>query len=85
MMITEPPFDEAELSGREEPLVEQGEWSEISNITTKDNQMFDQSPCAALITKGKKKWLNIERAGTMLTQYGYSFGDHLWELKISYI
>jgi hypothetical protein len=71
-----------------EQTVEQGEWSEISNITTKDNQSFDFSNmgglCASLVTRGRKKWLNFEKAGTMLAQYGYSFGEHLWELKISY-
>lgn len=40
--------------------------------------------CATQIIKGKKKWLNFDKAGTMLTHYGYSFGEHLWEIKISF-
>ena len=67
-------------------VVEQGEWSEISNIGTKDNQSFDaqNSNCASLVAKGRQKWINFERAGTMLGQYGYSFGDHLWTMKVTY-
>ena len=65
----------------EEPQIEQGDWSDISNIATKDNQSFDLSgphSCGTLVTKGSKKALNFERTGTMVTQYGYSFGEHLW-------
>ena len=70
----------------EEQKTEQGEWSEISNISTKDNQSFDTqgTHCASLVMKSKKKQLNFEKAGTMVAQYGYSFGEHLWELKITY-
>lgn len=70
----------------EEPIVEQGEWSEITNIATRDNQAFDiiGSHCASLVNKGKKNILSFEKAGTMITNYGYSFGEHLWALKISY-
>ena len=69
---------------------EQGDWSDISNIATKDNQQFELhhgagGMCASLVSRGKKKWLNFDKAGTMLSQYGYSFGEHLWELKISIV
>lgn len=70
----------------EEPNIEQGEWSEITNIATRDNQTFDiiGSHCATFLNKGNKKWMNFEKAGTMLSNYGYTFGEHLWVLKISY-
>lgn len=74
---------------------ERGEWSDVTNITTKETQTFDvggilstTSPkapnlmCAQLITKGRKKWLAFDKAGTLIAAYGYSFGEHLWCLKI---
>ena len=74
---------------------EQGQWSEVTNITTKETQTFDvggalsstnpKAPnlmCAQLQVKGRKKWLNFDKAGTLLATYGYSFGEHLWCLKI---
>ena len=74
---------------------EQGEWSEVTNITTKETQTFDVSGmispkapnlmCAQLVTKGRKRWLNFDKAGTILSTYGYSFGEHLWILKINFI
>ena len=76
---------------------EQGEWSEVTNITTKENQTFDvggnlssHSPkapnllCAQLMNKGRKKWLAFDKAGTIVATYGYSFGEHLWCFKIQY-
>jgi hypothetical protein len=56
-------------AGSDEPKVEQGEWSEISNIATKDNQSFDiqGTHCATLISKTKNRWLNFDKAGTMLS------------------
>ncbi len=38
---------------------------------------------------GKKKQVQknsmiFEKAGTIMTTYGYSFGDQLWEFKIHY-
>lgn len=70
----------------QEPTIEQGEWSDISNIATKDNQTFEigHLHCATQVAKGRKKWLAFDKAGTMLTQYGYSFGEHIWQLKVSY-
>lgn len=49
--------------------MEQGEWSDISNIATKDNQTFEVqgTHCATLVSKGKKKILSFDKAGTMLT------------------
>ena len=41
--------------------------------------------CAQMVTKGRKKWLNFDKAGTILAMYGYSFGEHLWVLKILYV
>jgi hypothetical protein len=78
--------DDPNKTEGEEPTIEQGEWSDISNIATRDNQTFDVigSHCASYIGKGSKKWINFEKAGTMITNYGYSFGEHLWALKISY-
>ena len=74
---------------------EHGEWSEVTNITTKETQTFEvggvlssHSPkapnlmCAQLVTKGRKKWLTFDKAGTLMATYGYSFGEHLWCLKI---
>ena len=76
---------------------EQGQWSEVTNITTKETQTFDvggtssssnpKAPnliCAQLQVKGRKKWLTFDKAGTLLATYGYSFGEHLWCLKIQY-
>ena len=37
-----------------------------------------------MTTKGRKKWLTFDKAGTLLATYGYSFGEHLWILKIQY-
>jgi hypothetical protein len=34
--------------------------------------------------KAKTRLLNIEKAGTVQSTYGYSFGEHLWTIKISY-
>jgi hypothetical protein len=31
-----------------------------------------------------KNSLLFEKAGTLIANYGYSFGDHLWEFKIHY-
>ena len=69
----------------------------MTNITTKETQTFDvggalsssnpKAPnlmCAQLQTKGRKRWLNFDKAGTLLATYGYSFGEHLWCLKIQY-
>lgn len=74
---------------------EQGEWAEVTNITTKETQTFDvaqttKSPapnllCAQMMTKGRKKWLTFDKAGTIVATYGYSFGEHLWILKIQYL
>ena len=79
---------------------EQGEWSEVTNITTKETQTFDvgstgpsnpastpKAPnllCAQIVSKGRRKWLAFEKAGTVMAIYGYSFGEHLWCLKIMY-
>ena len=77
------------------PTQEQGEWSEVTNITTKETQTFDaggslsahgsKAPnlvCAQLVARGRKKWLTFDKAGTVLSTYGYSFGEHLWIIKI---
>lgn len=74
-----------------------GEWSDVTNIATRDNQTFDinthsgaQSvPVSNQNIPGKKKKtpknsLIFEKAGTIMGAYGYSFADHLWEIKISY-
>ena len=71
---------------------QQGEWAEVTNITTKETQTFDvamttKSPgpnllCAQMVAKGRKKWLTFDKAGTVISTYGYSFGEHLWILKI---
>jgi hypothetical protein len=37
------------------------------------------------MTKGRKKWLTFDKAGTVLASYGYSFGEHLWVLKIQFL
>jgi len=76
---------------------EQGEWSDVTNITTKETQTFDvgggqssvspKAPnllCAQIVSRGRKKWLAYEKAGTVMAIYGYSFGEHLWCLKIMY-
>jgi hypothetical protein len=80
----------------ENGALEQGEWSEITNISTKDNQTFDLtnhwgSPSLAVsnVLVGKKKKVKknsliFEKAGTLVSSYGYCFGEHLWELKIWY-
>eukprot|EP00347_Sterkiella_histriomuscorum_P017339 403349764 len=71
-------------------IIDQGDWSEISNISTKDNQSFtcsmdDQTAqCAQIQEKGRQKYLSFEKAGTVFASYGYSFGEHLWQLKTSY-
>jgi hypothetical protein len=75
--------------------MEKGEWSDVTNITTKETQSFDvggmispKAPnlmCASLVSKGRKKWLNFDKAGTIMASYGYSFGEHLWVLKVNYV
>ena len=77
LLINEPPVvagtngESGDLTthNNDPTLVEQGDWSEISNIATKDNQSFEiaANHCAALVTKGSKKWLDFEKAGTMLS------------------
>jgi hypothetical protein len=68
--------------------VEQGEWSEVTNISTKDTQTFEiasntpGNPFAQLHSKGKRKWISFDKLGTLHSTYGYSFGEHLWVLKI---
>ena len=60
---------------------EQGEWSDITNIATKDNQTFEiqqSNPCATLVQKQKMRYLSFDKTGTIMSQYGYSFGEHLW-------
>jgi hypothetical protein len=34
--------------------------------------------------KGRRKWISFDKIGTMHSSYGYSFGEHLWILKIQY-
>ena len=89
--------DEDSADGERKTITqtEQGEWAEVTNITTKETQTFDvslgtKSPtpnllCAQMVTKGRKKWLTLDKAGTVLAAYGYSFGEHLWILKIQYL
>ena len=64
----------------------------MTNITTREFQTFDaqslMSPKAPnligaqVVSRGRKKWLSFDKAGTLLANYGYSFGEHLWMLKI---
>ncbi|TNV85740.1 hypothetical protein FGO68_gene1972 [Halteria grandinella] len=75
----------------------QGEWSEITNIQTKDNQTFDlanhswganqiavSNMALQKKKKGTKSSMLFEKAGTLLATYGYSFGEHLWEIKLHF-
>ena len=69
--------------------MEQGEWSEVTNISTKDTQTFEipntpGNPFALLQSKGKRKWISFDKIGTLHSSYGYSFGEHYWALKIKY-
>jgi hypothetical protein len=89
-------FRVAPILSLEDANNEQGEWSEITNISTKDNQTFDLSnhwgaPSLAVsnVIVGKKKKvlknsLIFEKAGTLASSYGYSFGEHIWDFKIWY-
>lgn len=62
--------EESSKTNEDEPLIEQGEWSEISNIQTKDNQGFDVASshsCGTLVTKGHRKSVNFEKTGTIMS------------------
>lgn len=69
--------------------IETGEWSEVTNIATKDIQTLELAattpgilPFAQLHQKSRKKWVSFDKIGTLHASYGYSFGEHLWIIKI---
>ena len=69
--------------------IETGEWSVVTNIATKDIQTLELAattpgilPFAQLHQKGRNKWVSFDKIGTLHASYGYSFGEHLWIIKI---
>ena len=54
---------------------------------TKDAQMFDPNSfgsCAQYVLNNQEKQINFLQAGTVLSNYGYSFGEHLWSFTIRF-
>lgn len=63
-----------------------GETSDIKQINTYDYQ--DVNPVtlghhATMIMKKQEKWINFEKQGLILSNYGYSYGIQMWKITIS--
>lgn len=53
----------------------QGEWSEIAYVTTRDKMFVDVTGNLATL---KNRFIQFDKPGILGTNYGYSFGEHLW-------
>lgn len=51
------------------------EWSEITNITTKETMTLDLSTNVAI---SQNKQIVFDKPGIITANYGYSFGEHFW-------
>jgi hypothetical protein len=63
-----------------------GETSEIKQINTYDYQDIHPSTLghhANIIMKKQEKWINFEKQGLIMAQYGYSYGVQMWKVTIS--
>lgn len=60
----------------DEPVI--GEWSEVTNIATKDAIQLVLGSVATF--KGNQVY--FDKPGTISASYGYSFGDHFWTMQI---
>ncbi len=60
----------------EEPVV--GEWSEVTNIATRDSMQLELGSVATV--KGKQ--VLFDKPGIVTASYGYSFGDHFWVMQV---
>lgn len=67
-----------------------GEWSDTVTVQTKEAQSYDPNTfgsCAQYISKNavnQEKFINFLQAGTILSNYGYSFGEHIWTITIKF-
>eukprot|EP00347_Sterkiella_histriomuscorum_P003670 403363395 len=74
-----------------------GEWCDPITVQTKDLQNFDPNSfgiCAQYANKNpsqsvstqslQERVINFTQAGTIISSYGYTFGDHLWSYKIKF-
>jgi hypothetical protein len=67
-----------------------GEWSDTMTVQTKESQSYDPNTfgsCAQYISKNavnQEKFINFLQAGTILSNYGYSFGEHIWTINIKF-
>jgi hypothetical protein len=61
-----------------------GEWSETITVMTKDSLVFDTASLGTCGTHSlKDKLITFDKTGTASTLYGYSFGQHFWQISIS--
>jgi hypothetical protein len=62
-----------------------GEWSEVSTISTKENQSIDIISLGShgkMTFKGNEYTIQFDRSGIITASYDYTFGKVFWEVKL---
>jgi hypothetical protein len=63
-----------------------GECSDIKQINTFDYQDINSTSLghhANIVMKKQEKWVNFEKQGLIMAQYGYSYGVQMWKITIN--